>query len=95
MMTGMMLPSALPMILLFAAVERRHAAHPARAIAVFAAGYLLARGGFSVVAAVIQDRLADAMLLSAFLSLVEPWGRQHLVPGGRPLRAFAGQGTMP
>ncbi len=52
MMIGMMLPSAAPMILTFATVNARRA-RPRPALvptALFAAGYVLAWGGFSIAA---------------------------------------------
>ena len=52
MMVAMMVPSAAPMILLFALVNRRSAAVGSARVptAVFALGYLLAWGGFSLLA---------------------------------------------
>ena len=56
MMVGMMLPSAAPMILTFATINRRQRARgqPYVPTALFVAGYLLAWGGFSVAATVAQ-----------------------------------------
>jgi len=56
MMVAMMLPSAAPMILLFATVNRRQleAGNPQVATSVFAAGYLMAWAGFSLVAVMLQ-----------------------------------------
>ena len=71
MMAGMMLPTALPMILLFIVVQRRQGERPALTSMAFAAGYLLIWGGFALVAAVLQTELGKAALLSpslAFLS---------------------------
>ena len=73
MMVGMMLPSAAPMILLFAAVQRRHSAHPTIAILAFVGSYLLVWGGFSLVAAMLQHLLGRSRLLSEEMSLVAPW----------------------
>jgi predicted metal-binding membrane protein len=48
MMVAMMLPGAVPMVLLFATIERRRcAASPFPATAIFAAAYLLVWLGFS------------------------------------------------
>jgi len=93
MMIGMMLPSAMPMILLFAAVQRRHAARPARAVTIFVAGYLLVWGGFSLLAAALQQLLAGAMLLSGTMALVEPWtgGLLFLVAGLYELSPLKGR----
>jgi predicted metal-binding membrane protein len=70
MMVAMMLPSAAPMLLLFATLQRKRRAEgqPATPVAVFVAGYLLAWGGFSVLAAGLQGFLQRAMLLSPMLT---------------------------
>jgi predicted metal-binding membrane protein len=67
MMTGMMLPSAAPMILTFAKVNqnRRARGQPYVPTALFTAGYLLAWGGFSIAATLAQWALERAALLSA------------------------------
>jgi predicted metal-binding membrane protein len=66
MMVAMMLPSAAPMILTFALVnrKRREQARPYVPSAIFAAGYLLAWTGFSAVAATAQWFLHGKALLS-------------------------------
>ena len=66
MMIGMMLPGAAPMILTFATINRRRRARaqPYAPTALFAAGYLLAWGGFSVAATLVQWGLERAALLS-------------------------------
>jgi predicted metal-binding membrane protein len=66
MMIAMMLPSAAPMILTFAAVarNRRRADRPYVPVAVFAAGYVAIWGVFSIVAAVAQWLLHRQALLS-------------------------------
>lgn len=74
MMIGMMLPSAIPMILLFAAVQRRNSTHPRLAVVIFLSGYLLVWGGFSILAAALQTLLAHALLLSPSLALTSHWG---------------------
>jgi predicted metal-binding membrane protein len=70
MMIAMMLPSAAPMILLFALVNRRTQAQrgPYVPTAVFAGGYLAAWGGFSVVAVAVQWGLERAELLSPMMA---------------------------
>ncbi|MBI3196862.1 MAG: DUF2182 domain-containing protein [Rhodospirillales bacterium] len=67
MMTGMMLPSAAPMILAFAKVNQNHRARgrPYVPTALFTAGYLLVWGGFGVAATLAQWALERAALLSA------------------------------
>jgi predicted metal-binding membrane protein len=66
MMVAMMLPGAAPMILMFAAVNRKQRAkgQPWVETGVFAAGYLLAWGGFSAAAVALQWGLSTAGLLS-------------------------------
>jgi predicted metal-binding membrane protein len=66
MMAGMMLPGAAPMILTFATINRRRRARgqPFAPTALFAAGYLLAWGGFSVAATLAQWGLERLALLS-------------------------------
>lgn len=75
MMVAMMLPSAAPMLLLFARVNRtdRHAAAPLAPTAMFAGGYLLAWGGFSAVATALQWGLESARLLSPMLETSNRW----------------------
>jgi predicted metal-binding membrane protein len=66
MMIGMMLPSAAPMILTFATVNRRRRDRAESYVptALFVAGYLVAWGGFSVLATLGQWGLEHAALLS-------------------------------
>ena len=66
MMPGMMLPSAAPMILTFAAINRskRARSQPYVPTAVFTAGYLLAWGGFGVIATLLDWGLERAALIS-------------------------------
>lgn len=56
MMVAMMLPSASPLILMFATVNRkqRDAGRPYVATSIFALGYLAAWAGFSLVAVILQ-----------------------------------------
>ncbi len=72
MMAAMMLPAAAPTILLFAAVNRKSGerGHPMVPTAVFAAGYVVAWGGFSVAASLIQASLERSGLLTPMLSSV-------------------------
>jgi predicted metal-binding membrane protein len=66
MMVGMMLPGVTPVILTFATVNRNRRARgePYVPSALFAAGYLLAWGGFSLAATLAQEGLERAALLS-------------------------------
>jgi predicted metal-binding membrane protein len=70
MMVGMMLPSALPMILLFTTVQRKQGRHPVITTGTFAAGYLLIWGGFAIAAAALQIALEEGALLSPSLTFV-------------------------
>jgi predicted metal-binding membrane protein len=66
MMVAMMLPSAAPTILLFAALTRtRASASPLPPTAGFAAGYVLLWGVFSLVATLAQMALEHAALVSS------------------------------
>jgi predicted metal-binding membrane protein len=75
MMISMMLPGAAPMLLLFARVNRKDkaAGAPLAPTTLFAAGYLLAWGGFSAVATALQWGLESARLLSPMLVATDRW----------------------
>lgn len=64
MMIGMMTPSAAPVVMLFAGMQRGTAAQRAARIAVFASAYLAVWITFSAVAALAQWRLHEAAMLS-------------------------------
>jgi predicted metal-binding membrane protein len=74
MMIGMMLPSAAPMILLFAIVNRKsqQQGNPFVPTSAFALGYLLVWSGFSVAATVLQWGLEQAALLSPMMVSTSP-----------------------
>ena len=74
MMIGMMLPSALPMTLTFATVNRRRRelGTPWVPTAVFVAGYLLAWGAFSLAATAAQLGLEQAALMAPMMGLSSP-----------------------
>lgn len=69
MMVGMMLPSAAPMILLFARVQRRKRAdeNPGLRIAAFTSGYLFVWILFSLLATGLQGGLAELQMLSPMM----------------------------
>ncbi len=69
MMLAMMLPSAAPMALLFAAVNRKQCetGHPYVATSLFGLGYLAAWAGFSLVAMMLQWAFERTDLLSPTL----------------------------
>ena len=75
MMVAMMLPSALPTILIFQRAIRNdpEVRSPARHIFVFATGYVLAWSGFSAAATLLQWGLAEAALLSPMMVSASPW----------------------
>ncbi len=74
MMVGMMVPSAAPMILTFAAINRRRRESGSLFVptGVFLAGYLMVWAFFSVAATAVQWALHSATLLSPMLSSASP-----------------------
>ena len=75
MMTAMMLPSAAPLILLYAAAARKNAdaaESPARRIYALGAGYLLVWSLFSVLATALQRLLASALVLTPMMEPATP-----------------------
>jgi predicted metal-binding membrane protein len=70
MMVAMMLPSAAPMILLFATVNRKQpdTGHPYVATSLFTFGYLAAWAGFSLVAVILQWEFQRTGILSPMLA---------------------------
>ena len=74
MMVAMMLPSALPTILLFHRAVRNDpkVRSPSRHTSAFAAGYILAWSGFSVGATLLQWGLAETALLSPMMVSASP-----------------------
>jgi predicted metal-binding membrane protein len=74
MMVAMMLPSALPTILIFQRAIRSdpEVRAPARRMFAFAAGYVLAWAGFSAGATLLQWALAEAALLSPMMVSASP-----------------------
>jgi predicted metal-binding membrane protein len=75
MMVAMMLPSALPTILIFHKAVRNdpQVGSPSRRMFAFVAGYILAWSGFSVAATLLQWGLAEAALLSPMMVSASPW----------------------
>lgn len=69
MMIAMMIPSASPMILLFAAINRKHRTegNPFVSTGVFAFAYIIAWGGFSLLATALQWGLEQVGLMSALM----------------------------
>lgn len=71
MMAAMMLPSAAPMILLYARIARGHApdGRPTIGTGLFAIGYVAVWGAFSVVAVVLQFWLERLALLTPMMEM--------------------------
>jgi predicted metal-binding membrane protein len=85
MMVAMMVPSATPMILTFAAINRVRRAHqrPFVSTGVFLVGYVAVWGGFSLAAALAQGGLHGASLLVPGTSSAIPYvGGALLVAAG-------------
>jgi predicted metal-binding membrane protein len=75
MMAGMMLPSAAPTVLLYAAMVRKHAERGTvlPAVWVFVSGYLLVWAGFSFAATLLQAGLGHAALLTPMMASASKW----------------------
>ncbi|MGH7094995.1 MAG: DUF2182 domain-containing protein, partial [Stellaceae bacterium] len=75
MMAAMMLPSAAPILLLFARVNRnqKEGGRPFIPTGIFAAGYLTAWGGFSVLATGLQWASERLGLLSPMMTATSYW----------------------
>ena len=73
MMVAMMLPSATPLVLMFARARRRHATRVVGPAATLLLGYLFLWTGFSGLAALAQWSLHNASLLSPMMASTSPW----------------------
>jgi predicted metal-binding membrane protein len=75
MMVAMMLPGAAPMLLLFARVNRSQKVQdrPYVPTGIFAAGYMVAWGGFSALAAGLQWGLEQLDLLGPMMTATNYW----------------------
>ena len=75
MMVAMMLPSALPTLLMFHRVAQNDPGvdSPARRTGAFAGGYVLAWTAFSAAVTLLQWALAEAALLSPMMVSASPW----------------------
>jgi predicted metal-binding membrane protein len=85
MMAAMMLPSAAPILLLFARVNRKEksAGRPFIPTGIFASGYLVAWGGFSILATGAQWGLERLGLLSPMMATSSYWlGGAILIAAG-------------
>ena len=73
MMTGMMLPSAAPLVLLYAgAVRSRAEPDVGRRMYALAAGYVLVWAAFSAVATLLQRALSEALVLTPMMEPATP-----------------------
>ncbi len=84
MMVAMMVPSAAPMILLFAAIRRkqRERGHPFAPVSAFVAGYVAVWSVFSLAATLLQWGLDQAALLSVMFGTSPILGGALLVMAG-------------
>ncbi len=85
MMTGMMVPTAIPMVLVYAAVARKAAAQgtPVAPTSAFVSGYVVMWGLFSVAATFLMWGLSSAALLSPMMVSTSPWlGAVLLIAAG-------------
>ena len=85
MMVAMMLPSAAPMILLFAAINRKNGERGRSVVStgIFVTGYIAAWGGFSVIATSLQWGLEELTLLTPMMASASlPFGSALLVAAG-------------
>jgi predicted metal-binding membrane protein len=75
MMAGMMLPSAAPTLLLYGVVCRSagDGGEAASRVHAFAGGYLVAWGGFSAAATLLQWQLVEAGQLTPMMTLASAW----------------------
>lgn len=73
MMVGMMVPSAAPVILLFATAQNTRARRASRTVTLFALGYLVIWAGFSAAATLAQWSLHQAALLSPAMAASKSW----------------------
>ncbi len=75
MMVGMMVPSAAPMIMLFAGIARQSRAqnHPFAPVSVFVSGYIVVWTAFSLAATALQWGLEQVALLSPMMVSASPY----------------------
>ena len=98
MMIAMMVPSAAPMILLFATVNRRQRgamAAPWVPTGIFAAGYLAAWAAYSGLATGLQWLLDQSGLMTMAMASAADWLGAVLLLGGRRLAAHAAEARLP
>ena len=74
MMAAMMLPSAWPMLVMYATLSRRESASRRRSshLYLFSGGYVVVWALFSAAATIVQRMLAELLLLSPMMELTSP-----------------------
>jgi len=84
MMVAMMLPSAAPVVLIFAGMQRRQSGQRLPfVLLIFVAGYVVVWSGFSAAAAAAQWALHQAAMLSPAMKTASPWvGGAILIAAG-------------
>lgn len=85
MMTGMMVPTAIPMAMVYAAVARKAASQgtPIAPTSAFVSGYIFMWSLFSLLATLAQFGLDEAALLSPMMVTNSPWlGASLLILAG-------------
>ena len=96
MMTGMMLPSASPLVLLYGAIARRSAQGTAgRQIYALAAGYLIVWAVFSLGATALQRGLAALLLVSPMMEVTSSRVGATLAAHRGRVSADADQARLP
>jgi predicted metal-binding membrane protein len=95
MMVAMMLPSATPMILMFASVTRRRQleGRPAVPVAVFTLGYLAVWVFYAILAGLTQWELHRLALLSPSMAAASPWLAGGLLIGAGVYQWLPMKGT--
>jgi predicted metal-binding membrane protein len=73
MMVAMMLPSALPMVLIYRRLAAARSSHPLRLTAIFVAAYLTVWTAFSALATLAQWGLHTLALVTPSAILTSPW----------------------
>ena len=82
MMAAMMTPSAGPMVMTYARIARARRESARLSIALFVAGYILVWTAFSAAAAILQEALAQAALISDSMRLAPLAGAAILALAG-------------
>ena len=96
MMTAMMLPSAAPLLLMYAgALRGRGEPRAGRQLFAMAAGYVLVWAGFSIAATVLQRALASALVLTPMMEPDTPVAAAAILAIAGALPVDAAQARLP